>query len=124
MRFSSVVMAYFIIGAVMWGGGVIGWGDTGVAGVLIEDPESGDVNEETAEEIEQLGGPIEQLLDSVAGGGLVAVWIFLKNLIGFMFWPIDTLYRVNAPIEAVVLLGGGVTMAFYASLLRIIRGTA
>jgi hypothetical protein len=124
MRFSGIIMSYFVIGAVMWGGGVIAWGDAGIGSLLVEDPQTGQINEETSTELEELGGPIKNLLNSVSGGGLVAVWSVISGILGFLFWPIDVLLSVNAPMEAVVLLGGGPTIAFYATLIRAVRGSA
>jgi len=124
MRFSTVVMTYFVLGAVMWGGGVIAWDDSGVGQFLIENPERGDTNENVRDNIEQAGGPIQQAAGTLSGGGLLAVWNFLVQLVGFLFWPITVLVSVNAPPRAIVLVGGTVSMAFFATLIRIIRSSA
>jgi hypothetical protein len=124
MRFGSIVMTYFVIGAVLWGGGVIAWTDAGVGTALVDDPETAEVNEETGRQLEDVGGPINELADTVTGGGLLAVWSFVRNLISFLFWPIVTLHSVGAPAEATVLLGGGLTTAFYTSIIRIFKDSA
>jgi hypothetical protein len=124
MRFGAIIMAYFVIGAVLWGGGVIAWSQAGVAGTFIDDPENAETNEKTGQQLERLGGPIDQLADTVTGGGMLAVWNILLNLISFLFWPIMTLWRVGAPAEATVLLGGSLTTGFYVSLIRMVRGSA
>jgi hypothetical protein len=124
MRFGPIIMAYFVIGTVLWGGGVIAWSNAGVAQTFVEDPAAAETNEKTGEQLERLGGPIDQLADTVTGGGMLAVWNILVNLISWLFWPLVTLWRVGAPAEATVLLGGSVTTGFYVSLIRIVRGSA
>ena len=126
MRFSHIVMAYVVIGGVMWGGGVIGWDQAGIGELFIEDVSGGEgtVNEETASQLEQLAGPIQQAAAAVGGAGLLAIVGILLKLFSFLNWPIWVLMAVDAPIEMVVLLGMPLTAAFYASILRLVRGSA
>lgn len=124
MRFTNVVLAYFVMGIVMWGGGAIVWADTGVAGLLIDDPGSGSVSQDTAGELQQLGGPIQEAAATVGGTGLLAAWNVLVKLIGFFFWPVVTLQGVAAPPRVWVLFGGIPTAAFYVTLVRLIRSSA
>ena len=124
MRFTHVIMAYFMIGVVLWGGGVLSWGGVGVAGVLIDNPDEEDLGEDSIEDIESTWGPVAQLADTVTGGGLVAAVEFISGLVSFLFWPITVLIGVGAPTEVWVFLGGGLPFAFYASIIRILRGTA
>lgn len=126
MRFSNVIMAYFIIGAVMWGGGVIAWSDAGVGSLFIEDPDGDTVgtNSSTADALESISGPIKQAASTVGGAGLLAVLGLFVKLFSFLFWPITTLIGVGAPISVTVLFGGSLTTAFYVSLIRVVRGSA
>jgi len=123
-RFSTVVMAYFVIAATMWAGGVIAWDESGVGTLIIDDPAEGEVNEETAGELEGLGGPIQQVATTVGGGALLAVWNVLVKFVAYLFWPITVLEANNAPASAVVLFGGSLSLAFILGLLRIVRGSA
>ena len=119
MRLSSIIMTYLVIGAVMWGGGVIAFDDAGVATYLIDEPD-GELNENVTDRIESTGGPIQQAAATVGGGGLLAVWNLLTALFGFFFWPITTLMTLNAPPAATVLLGGTLSLGFLLGIIRII----
>jgi len=123
VRFANIVIGYFIIAAVMWGGGAIDWDNSGVGSILIDNPDKGEVNRDVTENLNQSTGPIQQASQAV-GGGLIAVWNITIKIIGVMFWPILTLTSVSAPPSVVVLLGGTPTAGFYVSLIRVIRGSA
>lgn len=120
MRLSSILMTYMIVGAVMWGGGVIAYNDTGVATYLIDNPQTNQLNENVTEDIENSGGPIKQAANSIGGGGLLAVWNLLSALLGFFFWPITVLMALNAPPQATVLIGGSLSLGFLLGIIRII----
>lgn len=124
-RFGSVVLTYFIIGVVLFGGGVVGPDNTGLVAEVV-DIDNGEVeaNQSTGEGLQNLGGPIEQAVASVGGGGLLAVWIFIKGLLGAIFWPIGVLSANNAPPVVTALLGGGLSMAFLVATLLLIRGSS
>jgi hypothetical protein len=127
MRFAQIVMAYFLIGALMWAGGVVDWSDSGVGGVLIDDPGVGDadteVDESTQQDLEGIGGVIQQAVQTGAGG-LIAVWNIAIQLIGYLFWPITTLVSLDAPPRAVVIFGGTPTVAFLGAVLRLVKTSA
>jgi len=122
-RFGDVVLAYFVIGAIMWGGGAIQWAETGVNSFIIEDPQTAEVNEETSDKLESAGGPIREAAQSF-GGPVLAVWNIVVQLIGALFWPVTVLQSVNAPPRIIVLLGGTPSIAFLGGALRLIRESA
>lgn len=121
MRFSHIIMAYFMIGATMWAGGAIGWGDAGVGKIIMDDPQTDEINNETAEDLEKTGGPIQEAIGSVSGGALLAVWNLVLSVLNFFVWPLAVLIQVDAPPKVVLLLGGTPTIAFYGGFLRLIR---
>lgn len=123
VRFSQVVMAYFFIGALMWGGGVIDWEQAGVGNLIIQPQEGGaaKVNTDTGEDLQGMGGPIKEAVSSVSGGALLAIWNIVVKIIGYLFWPITALQSVDAPSRVVVVGGGGFTMALFVSFLLFIR---
>lgn len=123
MRFTNILLAYFMIGAIMWAGGAIAWDDAGVGGLFIDTAEDPDVNESTSTQIREAGGPIQEAAGSTAVG-LIAIWNLLVKLLGFLFWPITVLLSVNAPPRVVVVLGGSFCVAFYGALIRVIRRSA
>jgi hypothetical protein len=117
VRFANVVIAYTVIGIVMWGTGFVGWGSAGIGQLFIDQPGfTTEINEETGAELEQAGGPIQEAAQTLGGGALLSVWNLISGLIGFLFWPIVTLDAVNAPARATALLGGPLTAAFFISL--------
>jgi len=124
-RFAQVLLAYFVIGAVMWGGGAIVWEEAGVGGLIIEDVsgENVDVNENTSDQLERSGGPIREAA-SAFGGPILAIWNFVVRFIGFLFWPVTVLQTVNAPPRAVVLAGGSLSVMFLGGVIRLIRRSA
>lgn len=127
MRFSAILITYFVVAATMWGGGVITWDQTGVGGAFIEDPSAASgseaLNPNTTTALNRLGGPITQVAGESFGGGLIATWNVLVSFTAFLFWPTAVLVSVNAPPQAVVL-GTTLSVAFLAAMLRIVRGSA
>jgi hypothetical protein len=128
MRFSKIILAYFVMGSVMWGAGVIAWEDAGIGSTVIEQ-EDGEIEANDGEgsiqsDLLGLGGPISSAVNTVAGGALLAVWQLISGLIGFIFWPVTVLMLVNAPSSIVVTAGGSLVMIFVGGTLRIVRGSA
>lgn len=126
MRFGELLVAYFLVGAVLWGGGVISWQQSGVGVLVLEQPASGDVevNQETGESLEQAGGPIQQVGSQFEGTGLVAVWNVIVPFLGYLFWPITVLLAVNAPPRVTATLGGGLSTAFLGAVIKLVRTSA
>lgn len=122
-RFGTVILIYFVVGAMMWGGGAIIWTETGLNSLIIEDPQSGDVNDDTSQQLEEAGGPIREAAQSF-GGPVLAIWNIVVQFIGYLFWPITVLQSVNAPPRLIVLLGGTPSVAFLAGIIRLIRDSA
>jgi hypothetical protein len=122
-RFGSIIMVYFVIGAVMWGGGAIAWEDSGVGSLVIQDPQTGEVNNELSSDLENTGGPLRQAAQGF-GGAVLGIWNIVIKFVGYLFWPVTVLQSVNAPPRLVVLLGGTPTLAFLGSVLRLITRSA
>jgi len=125
MNLTQVALAYFVMAAVMFGAGLIVWEDTGFATLIIDNgpDEQLSANEETAEDLNDLGGPIEESAGSY-GGGIIAVLNLVTGLFDVIFWPIATLLTLNAPPRVVVLFGGTPTAAFYLSVITLIKTSA
>lgn len=125
MRFGNIVLAYFLMGAILWGGGVIHWNQAGVGSVVIQHADkNATVNASTGQQLQGMKGPIETAVSSVFGGGLLAVIGLLFAFFEYIFWPITTLLGVHAPMVVVVTLGGGLTMAFIVSAISLVRRSA
>lgn len=124
-RFSAILLAYFLIGAVMWGGGAIAWDESGVGGLIITDATESDieVNENTSQQLERSGGPIQEAAQSM-GGPILAIWNFVVRFVGYLFWPVTVLQSVNAPTRIVVTLGGSFSVIFLGAVVRLIRRSA
>jgi hypothetical protein len=124
MRFQKLILAYFVIGTVMWGGGVLEWNETGLAGFIVENPnDNPSVNDETAGDLEKMGGPLQEAAGSLAGP-IIPLWNFIIKFLGYLGWPIASLQATGAPKRIVVLLGGSLTTAFLGSVLRLFRSSA
>lgn len=125
VRFTNIVITYFVIGALLWGGGIIAYEQAGIATQFVESPDTdAQVNEDTASQLDQLGGPIQEAAGTFEGSGLIAILPFLFGLVNFLTWPISTTLALNAPPQVVVLVGGTPTVAFYGALLRVVRQSA
>jgi hypothetical protein len=127
MRFSRIILAYVVIGSVMWAGGALAWDDVGMASVFIEEPGADgptEVNDATGDDLEGLGGPIQQAARSVGGSSIIAVWNLAAKFVGFLFWPVVVLSGANAPASVTVVLGGAFTAAFFGSIFRLLRTSA
>lgn len=123
MRLSHVLMAYFVVGAFLFAGGAVSFNQFGVGGLIISTVDDANVqtNEGTTTQLENTGGPVQQALDTVSGGGLIAAWNFAINFLAYFFWPITVLEQTNAPIELTVTLGGGMSFSMLMGLLAVLR---
>ena len=124
-RLGSVVITYFVIGAVLWGSGLLEAGQLGVAEIFFDFSESGGV--EASQEPQGLLDSMGNSIVDVAGGlvgPVLAVWNVLTQLISVLFWPVSALRSTGAPAEVVVLLGGTPTVAFFMGVIRTVRESA
>jgi hypothetical protein len=124
MRFTRVILLYFVLGAVMFGGGAIDFADAGVSGFFVEhDSGSFAATDQTSQNLEGLGGAISQLVGEFIGG-VQLVYNLAVGLLGFLNWPIVVLSGVGAPPMAVLLIGGTFSAAFYLSIITLMRSSA
>jgi len=123
-RFSSIILAYFVVGAVMFGGGAISYEESGVASFFVEQ-DGGQFGpaQDAEEELGGIGTAISNLVGQFIGG-IQLVYNLVVGLLGFINWPIIVLSQNNAPPIATLLIGGSFTVAFYGSVIRLIRGAA
>lgn len=122
-RLNAIILAYFLMGAMAWGGGALSWEKAGMGQIIIDDPGADDpTNQATQNKLENVGGPIQQAATSISGG-LVAVWNIVVSLLAYLFWPIITLKGAGAPAEVWVVGGGTPTIGFYGALIRSVRGS-
>lgn len=123
-RLGTAITGYLIIGAVMWGGGVIDWQDSGLNTVLLDKSTTGvSPNESVSGEIEDLRGPPSGVT-GFGVGALVVIWDLLIKFVGAVFWPITVLISIDAPVRVTVMAGGPTSMAFVVGFLRFIRSSA
>jgi hypothetical protein len=120
MRFGSILLAYFIIGTVMWGGGLIAWDTTGPVQEFVGvENGSVDANESTAGQLERTGGVVGQAAQSLAGP-ILLVWNLVTGFVAYVFWPVTVLTTVNAPPQLIVLMGGSMSVAFFVAIVRLL----
>lgn len=124
MRFTRVILLYFVLGSVMFGGGAIDFDQAGVSGFFVEhDSGSFAATNQTSQNLEGLGGAISQLVGEFIGG-VQLVYNLAVGLLGFLNWPIVVLSSVGAPPMAVLLIGGTFSAAFYLSIITLMRSSA
>lgn len=123
VRFSNIVIAYFVIGAVMWGGGAIAYGNSGLAQEFIDISDgSASGDQGLLNSISNMDVPILSSAASAATG-LIAIWGILEKIIAFLFWPLTIVATAGFPLRIQVLVGGVFMVGFLMSLLRVIRGS-
>lgn len=123
-RFTDVIVTYFVAGIVMWGAGFIEFEQGGLITFFLS-LASGNVGGDASVKanLTDMGGPIGNIVNTL-GGGLLAVWQFVSNLITFTFWPVSVLQTVGAPTVLVALMGGTLSVVFVGGFVRVIRGPA
>jgi hypothetical protein len=121
MRFGVILLVYFVLGAVMWGGGVVDYAETGPVQEFVEPQQNGsvEVNQSTAGQLERTGGVVGQASKSLAGP-LLLVWNLVTGFVSYVFWPVTTLQAVNAPPRFIVLAGGALSVGFFVSVVRLL----
>jgi len=123
-RFSTIVLAYFVIGAVMIGGGAVAFDDAGVAQFFVDDGPNGIApNSDTVQNLDGIGGALQSIVDQFAGP-IVLIWNLVVGLLTYLNWPVVVLATNGAPPMATLLLGGSLTVAFYGSVIRLVRTSA
>ena len=125
VRFGEVVLTYFVIGAVLWGAGLVDGGQLGVADIFFDISETGAVT--ASEQPQGLLDAMSNSIIDVAGGlvgPILAVWNVITELISVLAWPVVALQSNGAPPSVVVLLGGTPTVAFFMGVVRTVRESA
>lgn len=124
IRASNIVMIYFILGAVLFGGGVVSWNNSGLTKFFIHQS-AGDVgpSSHTQSKLSGVSGEITSIIGSF-GGSAIIVWDLFTGLIAFLNWPLFVFLGSGAPVSVVVLLGGTPTVAFYMAAIRLVRSSA
>lgn len=125
MDYSNIILAYFVIGVVMFGGGAINYQNAGVATFFVDQQASGGFGpaQESQQDIESIGGAITDLIGQ-AFGAIALVYNLILGLLIYLHWPVFVLSSNNAPPMATVLLGGSFTVAFYMSVVRLVTASA
>jgi hypothetical protein len=125
VRFGEVVLTYFVIGAVMWGAGLIDGGQLGVADIFFDISQNGTVQPSSEPQglLEAMGNSIIDVAGGLVGP-VLAVWNVITELAAVLFWPVAVLRGAAAPPSVVVLLGGTPTVAFFMGIIRLVRESA
>lgn len=124
MNYANIILAYFVIGSVMFGGGAINYDESGVATFFVESDQGGfGPAEESTNDLEGIGGAITDLVGQ-AFGAIALVFNLIVGLLAFLHWPVVVLSSNNAPPMATLLLGGSFTVAFYMAVIRLVTASA
>jgi hypothetical protein len=124
MQFTRIILLYFILGAVMFGGGAVTWDDTGPTKYFLSQEEAGvEPNDQTQETLGGVAGAITSLVGQFSAP-LILVWNLVVGLVSFLNWPIFVMLENAVPPRVTVLLGGSLTVMFYGGIVRLIRRSA
>lgn len=124
IRSTNIVIIYFVIGAVMFGGGAVSWDNSGPTQHFVDmGPDSVSPNEDVQDDLEGVGSAITNLIGSF-GGPVLLVWNLFFGLVSFIHWPLFVFSDVGAPVEITVLLGGTLTAMFYMAVIRLVKSSA
>lgn len=131
MRFSHVVIVYFMMGVIVVGTNVVPLAHLGIATVFI-DVQGDDVQANTTSiggegegssgMLDNLIGPVKNALNTITGGALLAVWGPISKLTGFYAWPVVTTSYIGAP-PIVRMLSGVLVASFTFGVLRVFRAS-
>ncbi len=96
MDFRNLIMIYFVMGAVCFGGGAVTFDNSGVTKYFVEMDGSGGVSPESGpeEKLSGLSGAITSLVGQF-GGPIILVWNLFVGLISFLHWPLTVLIEAT-----------------------------
>jgi len=124
MQFTRMIVVYFVLGALMFGGGAVTWDDSGPTKYFISQDATGvSPDEQTRQNLGGVAGAITSLVGQV-GAPLILVWNLVVGLVSFLNWPIFVMAENSVPPRVTVLLGGTLTVMFYGALVRLVRRSA
>lgn len=118
-----MVLAYVVIGAVMFGGGAVDASEMGMASKFIntdEDfgPTRGD--DTPSHEMTSAIGSADDYAAMLTGTILLAANM-ITVVVVYLNWPIVVLLQNGAPPTAIAVMGVPFTAAFYMSILSAVR---
>lgn len=124
MRFTNIIMAYLVIGIVMFGGGAVDFEDSGVTTFFVDQSGSDiEPDQEATNKSQNVGGAIKSVIDKLVGP-IVIVWNLAVSFISYLNWPVIVLMSADAPPVMTLLLGVPLTAGFYLSLIRLVKTSA
>lgn len=124
VRASHVVLIYFVLGAVMFGGGAVTFDNSGVTQFFItQDSQGVSPADEPEQQLSGVSGVITNLVGAF-GGPAILVWNLFVGLLTWMHWPLVVLIENAAPPRVSVLLGGTPVVAFYMAVIRLVKSSA
>lgn len=117
INYGNILVIYFVIGAVMLGGGAFEFQNVPVLNMVFANS-----NLDLASSV---GGQFDLMyaLGPVLAI-LMAVVQFITNMIQFIHWPVTVFWEAGTPLSLTVLLGGSLTLMFYISAVNWLRGIA
>lgn len=122
MNLGELVLAYFVIGAVMFGGGAIDFDEAGITKLMISN-EGGEVGIADSFIAQWKSITTSPTIFESIGGAMIMIWDLLVLFLGGAFWPVLVMASNDSPTTVTVLLGGSFAMAFVVAGLRFIRSS-
>lgn len=122
MQLTRILLLYFVMGAVMFGGGAVQFDDSGVTQYFISD-QTGEPSDQAQGELSGLDSAIASLVGQV-GGAIQLVWNLVFGIVLFLNWPLTVMLDNGVPPRVSILFGGSLTVMFYGSLITLVRSSA
>jgi len=124
MQFTRIIVLYFVLGALMFGGGAVSWDNSGPTKYFVSVDATGvSPDDQPEQNLDGVAGAITSLVGQF-GAPLILVWNIVVGLVSFLNWPIFVMAENSVPPRVTVLLGGSLTVMFYGSLVTLIRSSA
>lgn len=123
IRASNIVIIYFVVGAVMFGGGAVTWDDSGLTKYFIDNEDGVEPADQAEGNLLGVDNALTNLVNTFSGAALL-VWNLFAGLVGYIHWPLFVFIDSGAPPRVTILLGGTPTVAFYMAAIRLVTSSA
>lgn len=124
-RLTRMILVYFVVGAVMFGGGAIAYEDAGIANYFVDQGPTGDAQPtgQAQEQLNGIGGALTSIVGQF-GGTAIIVWNLAVGMFSYLNWPWFVLSSNGAPFRVTLLLGGSLVVMFWTGVIILVRQSA
>ena len=88
MQFTRIIVLYFVLGALMFGGGAVSWDNSGPTKFFVSQDQTGvSADSQPRQQLDGVAGAITSLVGQF-GAPLILVWNLVVGLVSFLNWPV------------------------------------